>query len=91
MKDGVDDGHVLDGVLEGDGDFSVFQNCFGESIALGGVLIADWESFRSDASAGEVTAIVDEEASGTVERGVEGDFDLDAPAGAEELDALVGD
>ena len=41
MKDGVDDGHVLDGVLEGDGDFSVFQNCFGESIALGGNPPAD--------------------------------------------------
>ena len=39
-KDGVDDGHVLDGIFERDGDFGVFANGFGESISLDGVLVA---------------------------------------------------
>ena len=75
----------------GDRNFSVFQNGFGERIALQGVLIADGEGFRGDASAEEVAAVVDEEASGAVDRRVEGDFDLNASARAEEVDALVGD
>ena len=90
-KNGFDDGHVADGVLEGDGNFGAFQNRFGEGVALQGVLIADRKCFRNDALAKEVASIVDEEASRAVNRGVEGNFDLHASAGAEEVDALIRD
>ncbi len=91
LKDGIDYRHVLDGVFEGNGDFSIFENRLGEGIALQGVLIADWEGFGGAASAKEVSAIVDEEARRAVQRGVERDFDLDASSGAEKVYALVGD
>ena len=39
----------------------------------------------------EIAAVVDEKASGTVQRRVEGDLDLDAAASAKEVDALVRD
>jgi hypothetical protein len=91
VKDCFNYGHVLNGVLDGDGNFSVFQNGFGEGITLQSVLIADGEGFSGDASAEEVTSIVDEEASGAVNRHVERDFELNAPARAEEVNALVGD
>ena len=75
----------------GDGNFGVFQNRFGEGIALQGVLIADGEGLRGDAVAEQIATVVDEEASGAIDRRVEGDLDLDASAGAEEVDALVRD
>jgi hypothetical protein len=50
VKDGFDHFHVLDGVLEGDGNISVFQNSFREGIALQGELITDGKDFLGEAS-----------------------------------------
>ena len=91
VEDGLDDRHVLDGVFDGNGDFRVFQDSLGEGVGLQGVLIADGKGLRRDTAAEEVAPVVDEEARGAVGRRVEGDFHLDAPTGAEKLDALVGD
>src|ERR1035437_2888860 len=91
VEDGLDDSHVLDGVFDGNGDFSVLQNSLGEGVGLQGVLLADGKGLRRDTAAEEVAPVVDEEARGAVGRRVEGDFHLDAPTGAEKLDALVGD
>ena len=56
-----------------------------------GVLIADGEGLCGDATTTDVAAVVYEETSGAVDRCVEGNLDLDAPAGAYKVDVLVGD
>jgi hypothetical protein len=90
VEEGFDDGHIFDCVFERDGDFGVFEDCFGECVALQRVLIANGEGFGGKAVAEEVFAIVDEEACGPVWRRIERDFYLNASTGPEELDPLVG-
>jgi hypothetical protein len=34
VEDSLDDSHVLDGVFDGNGDFSVFQDGLGEGVGL---------------------------------------------------------
>src|SRR5208337_1306098 len=91
VEDGLDYSHVFYGVFDRDGNFSVIDNRFGEGIALQGVLIADGEGFGGNAVTEQIAVVVDEEAGGTIHRCVEGNLDLDATAGAKEVDALVRD
>src|SRR5271165_2544293 len=90
-EDGIEDSHIPEAVFERDRDFGVFQNCLGKGVALHRVLIGGGEGLRGDAAAVEVSAVVDEEACGMIQRRVERDLDLDAPARAQEVYALVGD
>src|SRR5665213_4096675 len=91
MEDGFNDSHVLDGVFNGNGNFSIFQNSLGKRIPLQRVLIADGKGFCLDAAAGWVSAAVDKKTSRPVGRRVEWNFNFDTPSGTEEMDALVGD
>ena len=84
--------HVGDALLEGDGDGGVPSRMAREKASPWRVYWSHGgEGFGFDAGAGEVAAVVDEEARGAVGRGVEGDLDFDAAFGSEEVDALVGD
>src|SRR5208282_5046138 len=89
VEDGIDDGHVRDGVFDRDGNLRVFEDGPGEGVALQCVLVAGREGFGGDSAAGKIARGVDENASGTIWRRVDRDFDLDAAPRAEEVDALV--
>jgi hypothetical protein len=85
-----DHGHVFDCVLQRNGDCDGSADGLGEDVALNRILVAGGEFFRDDAAAEQIAAVVDEDAAGTVVGGVEGDFDFDAAARAQEVAALVG-
>src|SRR5579864_128588 len=89
-EDRVDHGHIGDSRFEWNGHVSVALHGAGELIALQCVLIDDGRLMRLDTAAEKVTAVVKEDAARPVGRGVERDFDFDAPFCAKKLHTLIG-
>src|SRR5262249_8322150 len=89
-EEGVDDPHVLDGIVEREGDRLAAADRLREQIALDGVLVADRKALDLLRDVAEPAAVVDEDAAGLVRRRIEGDLDGDPALGAEDLHALVG-
>src|SRR5882724_13721945 len=89
-EDGVDDPHVLHGVLEREFGRLAAADRLGEEVALDGVLVAHRECLFPGRGVAERAAVVDEDAAGPVGRRVEGDLHLDPALGAEYLHALIG-
>ncbi len=90
MEDGVDGKHVAAGGFERHRDGTFTADGGGEGFAFDGVLIASVEGLDRDSAAEDVASVVHEDTSRAIGRGVEGDFDFNAAAGAVELHALVG-
>jgi hypothetical protein len=85
------DGHIADGIFEGNRDVAIATDGPRKNVSLNGVLITGGEGFRGHAAGVDIAPVIDENSARTIVRRVKGDFDFDASFGAEDLHALVRD
>src|ERR1051326_8276330 len=88
--DRVDHLHVLDGIVEAELRWLARADRLGEDVALDAVLITGRHALLARRSAAELAAVVEEQPARRVVGGIERYQDLDAPRGAADLHALIG-